>query len=251
MQLDPDLLADIVHGELRVDMVNGRALGGQAEANRDSHSTSTTETHNVNYAVSPRELSLRLHEVIQFRLEEQIEELEGALHHSQKQLEHMKAERVLSQSQRAFSNSEMGSCSDPESPVLSSRDGPLSQPLCLNLSGDALHAYDEACEEFMRIADNEEDLPLTANTSKGLYVDGLLRSDWSPVQDKEYIAGGELSVDTRPPRTVSRDSSDAGESNDSDDEEGKILIQQIIERTRQGSPSVVLHAQRMLFAIDE
>ena len=251
MQLDPDLIADVVHGELRADMLNGRAPGGQAEADRESHSTSTTETHNVNYAVSPRELSLRLHEVIQFRLEERIEELESALRHSQKQLEFMNAERVLSQTQKAFSNSEMGSCSDLESPSLSGQDGPLAQPLCLNLSGDALAAYDEAYEEFTRIGDNQEALSLPANRRKGLYVDGSLRSDWSPIQDNECIARGKLSVDTRPFGTVSRDSSDAGESNDSDDEEGKILIQQIVERTRQGSPAVVLHAQRMLFAIDE
>ena len=101
----------------------------------------------------------------------------------------MKAERGLSQSQRAFSNSEMGSSSDPESPALSGQDVPVDQLSCLILSGDALHAHDEAHEEFMRIADNQERQSLTANTNKGLYVDGLSRSDWSPIQTTNVLLG--------------------------------------------------------------
>ncbi|XP_020257587.1 uncharacterized protein LOC109834089 [Asparagus officinalis] len=194
-ELDPDFIADVVHGELRVDMLDD----GTQEGNRDSHSSFTTETHNVNYAVSPRELSLRLHEVIQCRLEERIKELESALHHSQKQLEFMRSEQVF----------EMTSYSDVESPTRYDQGDILVEPLHLDLAGDALAAYGEAYEEFIKASE-------------------------------ERIDNGSSVGESRDFR--SREYNDVVESSESDDEEGKVLIQRILERTKKGYPDVVMHA---------
>jgi hypothetical protein len=43
---------------------------------------------------------------------------------------------------------------------------------------------------------------------------------------------------------------DVDESSDDDDHNSKMLIQQIVERTKQGSP-VLINAQRMLFSVDD
>ncbi|KAJ6795433.1 Uncharacterized protein M6B38_226700 [Iris pallida] len=257
-EMDPDLVGDIVQGELRADMLKGGSRSGQVDVNRDSKGTSTTETHDVNYAVSPRELSLRLHEVIQFRLEERVKELENALQCSQKEIEFMQGERVLSQSQRSFSNSENGPSPCKESPTLMREDSSLSQALCLNLSGDALNAYDEAYEEFMRIADTPDYVPYMTDTNNEVQGDKLLPSDGSLVCDQEDSnEGNKTSVDTNSFRRevwweqmLSRSFSDDGGSDDTDDEEGKLLIQQIIEKTKKGSP-LVMHAQRMLYAMED
>lgn len=192
LQLDPDLVADVVRGELRADTLNGGAPGVKGDANGDS-SASTAETHNVNCAVSPRELSLRLHGVIQFRLEQRIEELESALSQSQKQVELMKAEQPLSQSQRAVSISESGTYSSPESPTLSQQNRASAKPLCLNLTEDALHAYGEAYDEFMRMTE-QKILLATTNTSKDACRDGLAT--------KECIDKGSLLVDSRHFRSI-------------------------------------------------
>ncbi|KAJ6851541.1 uncharacterized protein M6B38_259530 [Iris pallida] len=255
-EMDPDLIGDVVQGELREDMLKGEARRGQVDVKRDSNGTSTTETHDVNYAVSPRELSLRLHEVIQFRLEERVKELENALWCSQKEIEFMEDECVLSQSQRSFSNSENGPSPCKESPTLVRQDSSLSQALCVNLSGDALNAYDEAYEEFMRIADTPDYVPYMTDTSNEVQGDELSPLDGSTVRDPEDSNEGKTSVGTNCFRTevqweqmLSRSFSD-GESDNTDDEEGKLLIQQIIERTKQGSPLVV-HAQRMLYSMED
>jgi len=48
---------------------------------RDSRESSPDYTRGANYPVSPRDLSIRLHKVIQHRLEDRIKELESVLAH--------------------------------------------------------------------------------------------------------------------------------------------------------------------------
>ncbi|KAL5986067.1 hypothetical protein ACLOJK_028057 [Asimina triloba] len=75
------LSTDVIHGELRVDMVNG----GTDLNNHDStNGNLTTHAHTANHVVSPKKLSSRLHEVIQSRLEERILELKAAFQDNQK-----------------------------------------------------------------------------------------------------------------------------------------------------------------------
>ncbi|KAJ0106410.1 hypothetical protein Patl1_18899 [Pistacia atlantica] len=86
VELDPDFEADFAQGELRADMIN-KQFADQPESDKDASGTSTN--HSANYGVSPRELSLRLHEVIQSRLEDRVKELEAALENSHRKLERL------------------------------------------------------------------------------------------------------------------------------------------------------------------
>ncbi|XP_031490015.1 uncharacterized protein LOC116257424 [Nymphaea colorata] len=173
-ELDPDCMVDIVQGELRADVVAGER--SSEESNLDASSSTSTPMHRSDYAVSPRELSLRLHQVIQSRLEERIAELETALQHSQKRLDAVENQESRSlQLQAGFSSSDI-SPTPFESPTIwtyqaqerldfaaSSTKSATDEedhnssvrPLRLNLSGDALDAYNDAFDEFIKMAESE------------------------------------------------------------------------------------------------
>ncbi|CAA7399368.1 unnamed protein product [Spirodela intermedia] len=214
-QVEPDFVGDIVHGELRVNVVNGGSEGNQPAA--DSRPAEPP----ANYAVSPRQLSLRLHELIQSQLEDRIKELEEALSHSQRRggrrpppppppPPHLTG-AAGADSLGDFSSSDLGSLSDPGSPTMAIDQLPpeMSHPLCLNLSGDALDAYHEAYEEFQRSseADEEETLPPTADNSSP--AAGLLAEEKTlppPMADDRSTATGLLSAEeeTLPPTAGNR-----------------------------------------------
>ncbi|XP_074584161.1 uncharacterized protein LOC141840155 [Curcuma longa] len=247
-ELDPDLIADFADGELKAEKLPGRISADQAANASNSNSSSENPTHSANYSVSPRELSLRLHKVIQFRLEERIEELEGTLKQTQKQLQLLESDHHLSQ--RAFSSSDMGSSSNLDSPTGTA----LVQPFCLNLTGEALDAYDEVYEEFVRASNMEENRPMTTY-SKDQCEHYLHSLDENLVQEmhepksprRESIGIQKL----KNKETFYRDEIDDEYDNDDDeDDEIKILIKQILEKTRQGSPTAQ-HVQRMLSSLDD
>ncbi|KAK4264202.1 hypothetical protein QN277_025411 [Acacia crassicarpa] len=127
-QLDPEFEADFVQGELRPDMVSEKAC---AHRKSNDDASDTTTTLSTSYAVSHHELSLRLHEVIQSRLEERVKELEIALESSQRKVQMME-------------------------PKLSGHYDEWDHPLVVNLSGEALDAYNEAYEELVKRDYTEE-----------------------------------------------------------------------------------------------
>ncbi|CAN6338700.1 unnamed protein product [Urochloa humidicola] len=251
-EVDQEFIGDIVHGELKVDMVPRDLTDYSSESNhgRDSRESSPDYTRGANYPVSPRDLSIRLHKVIQHRLEDRIKELESALAHSQKQaqMQMMMTDGIFSE--RICSNSETGS-SNQESPMFIQETSSIAEPYCLNLSGDALEAYDEAYEEFMRIADS----PCTTSTNGKPHQ---VNEDY--LVDRGLIWGMEEDSSRKPKEVPSWeqvlksvDPSRAQESDDKsgkDDDDSKILIQQIVERTKQGSP-VLINAQKFLFSADQ
>ncbi|XP_062202170.1 uncharacterized protein LOC133904699 [Phragmites australis] len=255
-EVDQEFIGDVVQGELKVDMVRRDLTDYSIESDhgRDSRESSPDCTHGTNYPVSPRDLSIRLHKVIQHRLEGRIKELELALaqRHKQAQLQMMATERIFSE--RVCSNSESGSSSNHESPMFIQETSSLAEPYCLNLSGDALEAYDEAYEEFMRIADS----PCTTSTNgkpqvnEDYLVDrGLI---WGMEEDsarklKEVLPWERIVKSGNPDRAQESDGDDEDESDD-DDHDSKLLIQQIVERTKQGSP-VLINAQKLLFSVDQ
>nr|CAD1819436.1 unnamed protein product [Ananas comosus var. bracteatus] len=253
-EVDQELIGDVIHGELRADKLFKQTdITSGGDKDRDSKASSTGGVHDTNYSVCPKELSLRLHEVIQHRLEERIKELEESLSQSLKQLQLIEAEKVLSD--RTFSNSDMGSSSNWESPTLIRRDSDSIQPFCLNLAGDALDAYKEAYNEFMRMADSEGNLPTDSANIRDEYGNELSHADRSLIWGLEE--GRKDSVIMPPWEEVlkSRElndtrESDGDEEEEYEDDESKLLIQQIVERARDGSP-VLLHAQRILFSADE
>ncbi|KAI3761283.1 hypothetical protein L1987_51695 [Smallanthus sonchifolius] len=115
VELDPDFEPGVAQGELRADMLDDFTA------------------HSPNYAVSPRELSLRLHEVLQSQLEERIRELEAEI------------ETRNQESWKDFSSSDAGD------------ENRVDEPVVLNLSGEALDAYNEACNEFAKFDELDDD----------------------------------------------------------------------------------------------
>lgn len=220
-ELDPDFVTDLAKGELRTEFFN-RQAGGQPYADQDGSGTSTP--HPVNYAVSPRELSLRLHEVLQSQLEERVKELEMALQNSDRKVRYMEAE--LASSWRDSSNSEGGSSSTHGSPITKVEQRTADQPMAINLCGDALDAYNEAYNVFTRI-NSEEDVAVASGV-KDINHQENSRSrehnfDWI---ENDWMNGG------------------------SDDEKEKLLIRHLVEKARKGSPAV-LNVQRALFSLDD
>ncbi|KAG6687071.1 hypothetical protein I3843_11G052500 [Carya illinoinensis] len=265
VELHPEFVADFAQGDLRADMIHGQAVA-QPKSNQDVGDTSTP--HSGSYAVSPRELSLRLHEVIQCRLEEQVQELEAALQNSQRQLNRMQS--VQTSPWNEFSSYERGYSSTPESSI-AQECNPVAQPLIMNLSGETLDAYNEACIEKIKAGDSEyQDLPSRASENKHQEsfkmsdrhaythpnggMDGsmphlAIENDISSMEFfscKKRSFGGHM--------TEVQELNDVGASEDEksdwDDEFEKQLIKQIVEKSKKGSP-VILNAQRVLFLMDE
>ncbi|KAL3637893.1 hypothetical protein CASFOL_018341 [Castilleja foliolosa] len=181
-ELDQDFISDVIKDDLRADLFGAKTETHQAYADRDgsSSSTATATARSNHYPVSPRELSLRLHQVIQSRLEERIRELEMELEETQTKIKPAH-----------------------KSPVASG-----DQPVVINLSGEALSSYNEVYDELTKLSDSDE---------------------------------GE----------ESKQDDDVNNSQDeSDDEMERLLIKQIVEKARQGSPAV-LKVQRAFLSSDE
>ncbi|XP_039034379.1 uncharacterized protein LOC120170505 [Hibiscus syriacus] len=236
VEIDPDFVADFAEGELRSDMVTGQPLV-QSMSNEDRSGTSTT--HSANYAVSPRELSLRLHEVIQSRLEERVQELETALENSQRKVKLMESEHKNPNNKWKYSTT-------LESPQMNEDLHCMSKPQVPKLAWETPdHAHNEAYEEVteegtpFRIYRNnhQEKLPwgdqYNANRSDGTFYDQVRTSEDQTPRVQELL---DVSVSEY-------------ECSDNDEME-KLLIQQIVEKTKKGSP-VLLDAQRILFSMDE
>lgn len=109
LQMNPDFDTDVVHGDLKLEKGKGNP-GGLSDSDHEVRGKSTDRPDKENYAVSPQELSIRLHKVIQSRLEALIIELETALEHSQKRLHSMEVESVIPWKERdSYGNAESSS----------------------------------------------------------------------------------------------------------------------------------------------
>ncbi|KAK2991570.1 hypothetical protein RJ640_013830 [Escallonia rubra] len=246
VEFDPEFVPDIVQGELRADMF-GEERGTQAYADRDGSGSSTT--HSAYYAVSPRELSLRLHEVLQLRLEEHVKELETALQKVQCVKRH-------TESWREFSNGESGSSSIQGSPIAKEEQSFADEPVVINLSGEALDTYNEAYNEFSKINESEEDdLPSEIRYNDQQESLNLLVQNLYSTPHHSTANGNGMMAFVRQKEgdhnMSSYDISTSGDEQDhGEDEMENLLIKQILEKMRKGSP-VVLNAQRALFEMDE
>lgn len=83
LQIDPEFEEDFAEGELRNDMISGES----STWTKPNEEASDSTVHSGNYTVSPWELSLRLHNVIQSRLEARIKKLEIALQNNDSKLQ--------------------------------------------------------------------------------------------------------------------------------------------------------------------
>lgn len=214
-ELDVDMMAELVHGELKANIIQRQS---SSEPTLDQVSSTTSTPLSAKHGVSPRELSVRLHEVIQSRLQEQVIQLEAELAKSQKRVRELESERI--NSWREGSNSE--SSSTLGSP---SARSPMAQPLIMNLSGDALDAYNEAYDEL--------------NKLKGSPNKTCLSTTGEPLPNgRKKIPSNEGSPNIY---------EDKDDDNDDDD---LLLIKQIVEKARQGSPAI-LRAQRAMVYLNK
>ncbi|KAL1215107.1 hypothetical protein V5N11_007680 [Cardamine amara subsp. amara] len=250
IEMEPDFEVEFAQGELRADRVKGKRLD-EAESNQDPSGNSTPESRN--YAVSPRELSLQLHEVINSRLEKRIGELQTALQESQRKVEQlvMESESKKSSWSRLWETREvMTYKSDSKIPVSTEHTKTNlaeMQPLVMNLTGEALDAFNESYDELMKIdIDSEDDDSPLGMQESGNHQEDFSStkksSPWSHQKDDSRVQEQEL-LDLI---GVEEDE----ESIDFESEMEKQLIKQIVEKTKQGSP-VVLNAQKMLYLMEE
>ncbi|KFK25172.1 hypothetical protein AALP_AA8G075800 [Arabis alpina] len=242
-ELEPDFEVDFAQGELRDDQVKRL---DETESNQEPSGNSTPESGN--YTVSPRELSLRLHKVIKLRYEERIEELEIALQESQR-----KVEQLVMQSEEKKKPLSRIHNKDSNLPVsvahIKKHNNPAKiQPLVMNLTGEALVAFNESYEELMDINDySEEDyIPFENEKQEEL----SLTSKSSPWSHKDYTKD---SSRTSEDMNFFRLHDLLGLNDDEEEYESEMekqLIKQIVEKTKQGS-SAVINAQKMLFLMEE
>ncbi|GAB4845396.1 hypothetical protein Ancab_038803 [Ancistrocladus abbreviatus] len=256
-ELDGDFVAEAVQGDLRAEMVRRKA---GADLISDGDSSSTATPHSAKYAVSPHELSLRLHQVIQSRLEERILELEAALEKSQKRVHHLESERWSSWREFVYSESSSTQCS----PVAVEAGSPIARPLVMNLSGEVLNAYNEACEERGQIdvSTNEDSvLAIESNNQHKVLVCAFESGQEERHSlDKNKLNGQNgmarphvMEEETWQDTGMTRQShevtpNDNGNSED-DDDDMVLLMKQIVEKTRRGSPAV-LQAHKVMVSMD-
>lgn len=248
VEMEPDFEVEFAQGELRAERVRGKRVD-ETESNQDPSGNSTPESGN--YAVSPRELSLRLHKVINSRLEKRITELETSLQESQRKVEKlvMESESKKNSWSRVWETREVVTYKNEEQ--TNKTNHAEMQPLVMNLTGEALDAFNDSYDELMNINDDSEDddesPPLEMQESElHHHEDFSSTSPWSRHhhQDDSKVQEQEL-LDF-----IGLEEEEEDEENDFESEMEKQLIKQIVEKTKQGSP-VVLNAQKMLSLMEE
>ncbi|XP_028763566.1 uncharacterized protein LOC114721851 [Neltuma alba] len=258
VELDPEFEADFAQGELQTDKVSGKAFAHR-KSNGDASDISPPLA--TTYAVSPRELSLRLHQVIQSRLEERVKELETALENSQRKVQMMES-KLSGHHQREFPGCELAS---PFTGETSSAYDEWDHPLLVNLSDEALDAYNEAYEELIKRDDSEENSlssihnvgPEEGSHSHGWRALGIQLGGANGSVSYSTVNGDKVSGETTSNQVTMLEgqSSDVSELNVLGDEKSGFdyemeLIWKIVERTKKGSP-VFQNAQRILDSMDK
>ncbi|MED6174424.1 hypothetical protein PIB30_068800, partial [Stylosanthes scabra] len=240
LQLDPDFVADFTQGELRADLV---VVKERLHMKSDDDAGDITPLPG-DFAVSPHELTLRLHEVAESRLEERVKELEVALENTQRTVRFMELENPGS-SKRAYSSSNGGNMLTYEA------CDPTDQPLILNLSGEALDAYNEAYEELMNLGDNEENSPINkeGSPSHDLHASAIQHCDANDSGNCSTVDDSKLALLEEQSSSV-YDLDVTEDESCSYDELETQLIRQIVERTKKSS-SVFENAQKILYCMDE
>ncbi|KAL1531688.1 hypothetical protein AAHA92_31801 [Salvia divinorum] len=226
---DPDFVSDFHEGMLR-----SRSFA--AEFHGDSDESRSSTPRSCPYPVSPRELSLRLHQVIQSRLEERIKELETALQNSQQKSKYMGSKHV--HPWRELSSPGTRNSSAHDSPIARNEHKPMDEPVVISLSGEALAAYNEAYDVFTKVSESDEE-DFQAGFENGYHAE----YDSNEVQETVFHQRTEEDLYSPQNNNALGRRRDEVEDCDEDDEIERLLIRQIVEKAKQGSPAV-LKAQR-------
>lgn len=112
------------------------------------------------------------------------------------------------------------------------------QPVVINLSGEALDAYNEAYGAFAKFNESEE-----ADLTSGGKVNTLQMFNQNGGESSPALVSHEV-------RNLDEHLLWGDESENGHDEVEMLLIKQIVEKTRKGS-SVILNAKKGLFSGDE
>ncbi|CAI9096459.1 OLC1v1032615C1 [Oldenlandia corymbosa var. corymbosa] len=97
---------DVQSEGYRIGSIKTNAFNRQYDSDTESDEASDNMTRPPNYAVSPRELSIRLHELIESQLEARIKELETALQNNQHRFHSPESQRDTSISVDEYNNTE-------------------------------------------------------------------------------------------------------------------------------------------------
>ncbi|KAF7806259.1 uncharacterized protein G2W53_038420 [Senna tora] len=257
-EVDPDFVADFAQGELRADTVRGKPL---AQPKSDDDTSETTTPLPADYAVSPHELTLRLHEVIESRLEERVKELEIALQNSQRKVQLMESEHKHCY-KRNFHSYGHASLFSRGNPLTYDDCDPMAEPLVMNLSGEALDAYNEAYEELMKTDESEENSPSGIHDND--HEEGLLQVQHSGANGSiAYLTnnGGRMSGELSSSKVTTPfegqncdvcefNAVTEDENSASDHDMEREMIRRIVDRTKKGSP-IFQNVQRMLYSMGE
>ncbi|XP_058193623.1 uncharacterized protein LOC131310559 [Rhododendron vialii] len=221
VELNPDFEAEVIQGDLKVGLV-------QSRSDSDASWTPADHTQTANYAVSPRELSLRLHEVIKSRLEARIEELEAALQNSQKKVQSLKWQHRISQTNMASST--------PGSPNVN-EVYEMDQPFEINLSGEGLDARSEAYDEIIWVADSNQETPDAA--CRNSHIEEVIPRYHKRLGEGQNKGRDNL-IGTLEERILrSRGSSEVAAESEDGESDDELLIRQIVKKSRQGLSTVL------------
>ncbi|XP_057791851.1 uncharacterized protein LOC131008813 isoform X2 [Salvia miltiorrhiza] len=242
--LDPDLVPDF-HEDKSRSRSFAADINNQFHA--DSNGSRSSTPRSCPYPVSPRELSLRLHQVIQSRLEERIKELEMALQNSQRKMKYMESEHVHPWGEQSNSGTQNSSTHD--SPIVRDGHESVDEPVIINLSGEALAAYNEAYDVFTKVSESDDE-DFQAGFENGYHAQYDLMGQHSAsngVQESVFDQRTEEDLYS-PANNVVCGRRDGVEDSDQEEME-RLLIRQIVEKAKQGSPAV-LKAQRAFLLLN-
>lgn len=246
VEMEPDFLPDVAVGEFKAEIFSRQTVG-QAYADQDGSGNSTA--HPADYAVSPRELSLRMHEVIESRLEARVKELEAALQNCQRKFQFGEYDHI--ESWRKFPNSDAESLSNPASPVHENEPSHASNPVVITLLDEAQET-NKANDMFSKMNDSKDYKPHGIISSSSGSSSAPREQSPSQVEKGWMDNHEDPCLDEEAYNTMFYDPSSSRESDGgSQDEIEMLLIQHIVERARKQGSSVILNAQKALFSGNE
>ncbi|XP_073316167.1 uncharacterized protein [Primulina huaijiensis] len=256
VELDPDYEPDIAQGDLKA-MMDMEARDTASESGDESTGTTTDNSQPPNYAVSPRELSFRLHKLIESRLEARIKELEIALSNSERRVQLLGSQDIVSGTRLSLSETEY-SCS-PQSPINNCGHYTTDGSLVRNISSNSLDSIKEANGTLVRATANKQergeknsasscrsDHEMHSAVQKLIYglfneENKVSQHDSSGEKDEgqeDFFQDVGRTWDRQMSRRLMLDEDSESEDEEVADESEILLIKKIVERRRSGSAFV-------------
>ncbi|KAL8547070.1 hypothetical protein ACS0TY_006699 [Phlomoides rotata] len=240
-RLESNMISSSLNGKLsNLVELDPNLASAAPELRGDEDESRGSTPRSAHYSISPRELSLRLHQVIQARLEERVKELETALEDSQRKLKYMESDHI--HPWRDPSNYKTGHFSTKDSPIARDGQEPVDQPVAISLSGEPLASYNE---EFTTKVSESDDEDLKIGFKNGYDVgNGHMDQHSASNGNQETVFDRRRDEDvyslSNDNACSSNSSSRRDEGGDGEDDEmERLLIMQIVEKAKQGSPAVL------------